>query len=215
MLELMIDLGADESCLDGPVPVRLGAIRSCGTVPDGPMDSFAPLFEAIFSHIPAPDTDPHGPLQLCVSTVDYNDFVGRIAIGRIARGRIEVGQEVAVVDYHNPAFQKKGRISALNSFEGTGRTPIQAAEAGEIVAVSGIEDIGIGNTLCHPASPEPLPLCPSGAHVAMTFMSTTRPSPAERVNLSPPGSLEPGSLRRRCATSPSRWRRGTPPNPLA
>ncbi len=176
VLELMIDLGADESCLDGPVLFASGRSGLAGLSPDGPMDSFAPLFEAIFSHIPAPDTDPHGPLQLCVSTVDYNDFVGRIAIGRIARGRIEVGQEVAVVDYHNPAFQKKGRISALYSFEGTGRTPIQAAEAGEIVAVSGIEDIGIGNTLCHPASPEPLPFVPiSEPTVAMTFYVNDSP----------------------------------------
>lgn len=176
VLELMIDLGADESCLDGPVLFASGRSGMAGLSPDGPMDSFAPLFRAIFEHIPAPDTDSEGPLQLCVSTVDYNDFVGRIAIGRIARGKIEVGQDVLVCDYHDPALRKKGRITALYSFEGTERQPAEGAEAGEIVAISGLEDIGIGNTLCDPAAAEPLPFVPiSEPTVAMTFYVNDSP----------------------------------------
>ena len=176
VLELMIDLGSDESCLDGPVLFASGRAGTAGLSPAGPMEDLDPLFDAIFEHIPAPEVDTEEALQLCISTVDYNDFVGRIGIGRIARGRIEVNQDVTVCDYHDEAFSKKGRITALYTFEGTERVAVQSAEAGEIVAISGLEDVQIGNTLCRTDTPDPLPFVKiSEPTVAMTFYVNDSP----------------------------------------
>ena len=135
-----------------------------------------PLFETIVSYIPAPQGDKDGPLQMLVSSLDYNDYVGRIGVGRIERGTIRQNQEVMICDYHDPELRQKGKIVALYAFDGLGRTPIQEASAGEIVAFSGISDITIGRTICTPETVEALPFVKiSDPTIEMTFAVNDSP----------------------------------------
>ena len=148
VLELLLDLNATEEQFDSPTifcSARQG-ISSYG--PDDPGTDLTPLFDTIVSYIDPPKGDPTGPLQLLVSSIDYNEFVGRIGIGRIERGTIRQNQEVLVTDYHDPSKKEKAKIVALYEFTGLGKNPIQEASAGEIVAFSGISDITIGRTIC-------------------------------------------------------------------
>ena len=135
-----------------------------------------PLFDTIVSYIPAPTGDETAPLQLLVSSIDYNEYVGRIAVGRVERGTIRQNQEVAVCDYHDPDHSQKGKVVALYAFDGLGKMPIESAGAGEIVAFSGISDITIGRTICAPDAVEPLTFVKiSPPTIEMTFSVNDSP----------------------------------------
>ena len=176
VLELLLDLDATEEQFDSPTifcSARQG-ISAYGPHEEG--KDLIPLFETIIDYIPAPQGDAKGPMQMLVSSLDYNDYVGRICIGRIERGTIRQNQEVTICDYHDPSLQQKGKIVALYAFDGLGRTPIQEASAGEIVAFSGISDITIGRTVCDPLAVEPLPFVKiSDPTIEMTFAVNDSP----------------------------------------
>ena len=135
-----------------------------------------PLFETIVNYIPAPSGDAEAPLQLLVSSIDYNEYVGRIAVGRVERGTIKVNQEVVICDYHDASIKTKGKVVALYAYDGLGKTPITEASAGEIVALSGMADITIGRTLCAPDTIEALPFVKiSDPTIEMTFAVNDSP----------------------------------------
>ena len=176
VLELLLDLDATEEQFDSPTifcSARQG-VSAYGPHEEG--KDLIPLFETIVNYIPAPEGDPAGPMQMLVSSLDYNDYVGRICIGRIERGTIRQNQEVTICDFHDGSVQQKGKIVALYAFDGLGRTPIQEASAGEIVAFSGIADITIGRTVCDPLAVEPLPFVKiSDPTIEMTFAVNDSP----------------------------------------
>ena len=176
VLELLLDLDATEEQFDSPTifcSARQG-ISAYGPHEEG--KDLIPLFETIVNYIPAPTGDAEAPLQMLVSSLDYNDYVGRICIGRIERGAIRQNQEVVICDFHDGSVQQKGKIVALYAFDGLARTPIQTAQAGEIVAFSGISDITIGRTVCDPLTPEPLPFVKiSDPTIEMTFAVNDSP----------------------------------------
>ena len=176
VLELLLDLDATDEQFDSPTifcSARQG-IASYG--PDQLGTDLVPLFETIVNYIPAPTGDDAAPLQVLVSSIDYNEYVGRIGIGRIERGAVKVGQEVSICDYHDPELRQKGKIVALYEFDGLGKTPIQAASAGEIVAFSGMADITIGRTICAPDAVDPLPFVKiSDPTIEMTFSVNDSP----------------------------------------
>ena len=176
VLELLLDLDATEEQFDSPT---IFCSARQGISAYGPHEmgkDLIPLFETIVNYIPAPEGDANGPMQMLVSSLDYNDYVGRICIGRIERGTIRQNQEVAICDYHDPSVQEKGKIVALYAFDGLNRVPIQEASAGEIVACSGIADITIGRTVCDPLTVEPLPFVRiSDPTIEMTFAVNDSP----------------------------------------
>ena len=174
--DLMIDLGADESQLDTPVVYASARAGTATLDPNVPSEDLRPLFETILKYIPAPKGDPDAPVQMLISTIDYNEFVGRIGIGRIERGTVRQNQEVIVCDYHDPSIKEKQKIVTLYEFTGLGRSPIEEASAGEIVAFSGISDITIGRTLCVADAVEPLPFVKiSDPTIEMTFSINDSP----------------------------------------
>ena len=135
-----------------------------------------PLFETIVNYIPSPEGDENEPLQLLVSSIDYNEYVGRIAIGRVERGTIKVNQEVIISDFHDADLKQKAKVVALYEYDGLGKKPIQEASAGEIVALSGIADITIGRTICAPDAVEALPFVKiSEPTIEMTFAVNDSP----------------------------------------
>ena len=148
ILLLLMDLGATDEQLDSPMVFCSGRAGTASYSPDVEGQNLEPLFKTILDYVKPPEGNPSAPLAMLCSSVDYNDFVGRIGIGRVENGSIRVGQEVSVCDWHDKDLSKKGRITALYSFEANGRTPIESADAGDIVAFSGLTDINIGNTLC-------------------------------------------------------------------
>ncbi len=176
VLELLLDLDATDEQFESPTifcSARQG-ISAYGPHEEG--KDLVPLFETIVNYIPAPGGDENGPLQMLVSSLDYNDYVGRIGVGRIERGTIRQNQEVTICDFHDPSLTQKGKIVALYAFDGLGRTPITQASAGEIVAFSGISDITIGRTLCAPDAVEPLPFVKiSDPTIEMTFAVNDSP----------------------------------------
>lgn len=176
VLELLLDLDATQEQFDSPTifcSARQG-ISSYSPHVEG--TDLTPLFETIVSYIDPPKGDEAGPLQVLVSSIDYNEFVGRIAIGRIERGVIRQNQEIMVCDYHDPSIHEKAKVVALYEFTGLGRSPIQEASAGEIVAFSGISDITIGRTICAPDVVEPLPFVKiSEPTIEMTFSVNDSP----------------------------------------
>ena len=166
ILELLMDLGANDEQLDSPMLYCSGR---AGT-------DLRPLFDKILEYIPAPEGDENGPLQLLVSSIDYNEYVGRIGIGRIDRGSVKVGDEVAVCNYHNPGVVKKTKIVSLYQIDGLTRKPVDNATVGDIVCFSGAGDVTIGDTLTSPAAPEPLEFVKvSEPTVEMTFMVNDSP----------------------------------------
>ena len=176
VLELLLDLDATDEQFDSPTifcSARQG-VASYG--PDQQGTDLTPLFETIVNYIPAPQGDPEGPVQVLVSSIDYNEYVGRIGIGRIERGTMKVNQEITICDYHDPQLRQKGKVVALYQFDGLGKTPVQSAGAGEIVAFSGMADITIGRTLCAPEAVEPLPFVKiSDPTIEMTFSVNDSP----------------------------------------
>lgn len=176
VLELLIDLGADDSQLDSPFIYCSGRAGTSSQDPDAEGEDLQPLFDAILEHVPAPEVDPDGPLQLLVSSIDYNDYVGRIAIGRIERGRITAGQDVIICDYHGAKPSYRGKAVNLYQIEGLKRTQVQEASAGEIICLSGIENITIGDTICAADHEEPLAFVKiSEPTIEMTFSVNNSP----------------------------------------
>ena len=176
VLELLLDLDATDEQFNSPTVFCSGRHGTASYGPDEMGTDLKPLFETIVNYIDAPQGDEEAPLQLLVSSIDYNEYVGRIAVGRVERGTIKVNQEVAICDYHNPEMKAKGKVVALYAFDGLGKTPIQSASAGEIVALSGMADITIGRTLCDPMNAEALPFVKiSDPTIEMTFAVNDSP----------------------------------------
>ena len=176
VLELLLDLNATEEQFDSPTIFCSAREGTSSYGPDEKGTDLVPLFETIVNYIDPPTGDENGPLQVLVSSIDYNEFVGRMGIGRIERGTVHQNQEVIVCDYHDPSIKKKEKVVALYEFTGLGRSPIQQASAGEIVAFSGISDITIGRTLCDLETIEPLPFVKiSAPTVEMTFSVNDSP----------------------------------------
>ena len=176
VLELLLDLNATDEQFNSPTVFCSGRQGTASYSPDEVGTDLVPLFETIVSYIPAPQGDASAPLQMLVSSIDYNEYVGRIAVGRVERGTIRVNQEVMICDYHNPELTQKGKVVALYAFDGLGKAPIQQASAGEIVALSGMADITIGRTLCATDCVEPLPFVKiSDPTIEMTFAVNDSP----------------------------------------
>ena len=176
VLELLLDLDATDEQFNSPTIFCSGRQGTASYSPDEMGTDLKPLFETIIQYIDAPQGDPDAPLQMLVSSIDYNDYVGRIAIGRVERGTIRVNQEVTICDYHDPAVKTKGKVVALYEFDGLAKVPVQEAGAGEIVALSGMADITIGRTLCVPEAVEPLPFVKiSDPTIEMTFAVNDSP----------------------------------------
>ena len=176
VLELLLDLDATDEQFNSPTVFCSGRQGTASYSPDVAGTDLTPLFETIVNYIDAPTGDETAPLQMLVSSIDYNDYVGRIAVGRIERGTIKVNQEVTICDYHDPELKHKGKVVALYAFDGLGKAPIQQASAGEIVALSGMADITIGRTLCDPMTVEPLPFVKiSDPTIEMTFAVNDSP----------------------------------------
>ena len=174
VLDLFIELGADDDQLEFPVVYASSRAGYAVLDTDDEKRDLEPLFKTIISHVPAPAGEEDGPLQILVSNVDYDDYVGRIAIGRIDRGRISTGQQAAVCKKDGTVYRSK--ISRMCVFEGLKRTECEDAGAGDIVAVSGISDINIGETMCDAEVPEPLPFVDiDEPTVSMTFSVNDSP----------------------------------------
>ena len=177
VLELLLDLNATDEQFESPTLFCSGRQGTASYSPDVPGTDLVPLFETILNYIPAPECDKEAPFQMLVSSIDYNEFVGRIAIGRIERGVIKQNQEIAVCNYHAPDVPaKKAKAVSLYTFDGLGRTPITEAAAGEIIAMSGSGDITIGDTICAPAAVEPIEFVKiSAPTLEMTFSVNDSP----------------------------------------
>ena len=177
VLELLLDLNATDEQLDSPMLFCSGRNGTASYSPEVPGVDLVPLFQTIVDYIAPPERDVDAPFQMLISSVDYNEYVGRIAIGRIERGTVQQNQEIAVCNYHDmTAPAKKAKIVSMYRFEGLSRTPVTQAEAGEIIAVSGIADVTIGDTLCAWSNPEPLSFVKiSEPTVEMTFSVNDSP----------------------------------------
>ena len=156
-LELLLELDATDEQLDSPVVFASGRTGTATLDWQKPGTDLKPLFDMILSHIPAPQGDPEGSLQLLISTIDYNDYVGRIGVGRIERGTISAGQMAIRCVYGESFVSAPTRLGGLYEFDGLKRVNCESAKVGDIVAVSGFEDLLIGDTICQPAMAEPLP----------------------------------------------------------
>ena len=178
ILELLMDLNATDDQLDSPILYCSARRGICSDNPDEEGTDMKPLFEAILNHIPAPEANVDEPFQMLVSALDYNEFVGRIAVGRIERGTLRQNQELVVCNYHEEsgAASKKVKATNLYEFDGLNRVAVKEAYAGNIIAISGISDITIGDTICVPDVVEPLPFVAiSEPTVEMTFCVNDSP----------------------------------------
>ena len=176
VLELLLDLDATDDQFNSPTVFCSGRQGTASYGPDEVGKDLTPLFETIIKYIDAPTGDENEPLQLLVSSIDYNEYVGRIAVGRVERGTIKVNQEVTICDFHDPEIKHKGKVVALYEYDGLGKKAIQEAKAGEIVALSGMADITIGRTLCATDCVEPLPFVKiSDPTIEMTFAVNDSP----------------------------------------
>ena len=176
VLELLLDLDATDEQLDSPMLFCSARQGICSDDPDVLGTDLKPLFETILSYIPAPEADEDQPFQMLVSSIDYNEFVGRIAIGRIERGKIVQNQDLTVCNYHDPEQSRKAKAVSLYQFEGLARVPVTEASAGNIIAMSGIGDITIGDTICAAGHAEALPFVKiSAPTMEMTFSVNDSP----------------------------------------
>ncbi len=177
VLELLLDLNATDEQFESPTLFCSGRQGTASYDPDQPGTDLTPLFETIVNYIPAPDAEVDKPFQMLVSAIDYNEFVGRIAIGRIERGTVKQNQEIAVCNFHNPdAPAKKAKATALYQFDGLGKVPVTEADAGNIIAMSGIGEITIGDTICAPEAIEPIEFVKiSAPTIEMTFSVNDSP----------------------------------------
>ncbi len=177
VLELLMDLNATDEQLDSPMLFCSGRQGTASYSPDVPGTDLQPLFDTILEYIPEPAQDTAAPFQMLVSSLDYNEFVGRIAIGRIERGTIRQNEEIAVCNYHSPdAVPRKAKAVSLYEFSGLAKVPVTEATAGNIIAMSGIGDVTIGDTICAVGTPEPLPFVKiSAPTMEMTFSVNNSP----------------------------------------
>ena len=176
VLELLMDLDATDEQLDSPMLFCSGRAGTASLAPEDAGSDLTPLFDMILSHIPEPDVQPDGPAQLLVSSIDYNEYVGRIGIGRVERGTVRAGQEVAVCNQNGDREPYKAKIVNLYEIEDLRRVPADSAGAGAIVCFSGAEEITIGDTVCDPACVEALPFARiSEPTVEMTFSVNDSP----------------------------------------
>ena len=177
VLELLMDLNATEEQFDSPTLFCSGRNGTASYSPDVAGTDLKPLFDTIVDYIPAPEADVDAPFQMLVSSIDYNEFVGRIAIGRIERGTVKQNQEIAVCNFHTPdAAPQKAKATALYQFQGLSKVPVTEAAAGNIIAMSGIGDITIGDTICAPDCVEPMEFVKiSAPTIEMTFSVNDSP----------------------------------------
>lgn len=176
VLELFLDLEADESQLDCPFVFASAKAGTASLDPDVPGKDMVPLFETILNYIPAPQGDPDAGTQVLISTIDYNEYVGRIGVGKVDNGSVRINQEVIIVNHHEPDKQKKVKISKLYEFDGLAKVDVAEAGIGSIVAISGITDIHIGDTLCSPDCVKPIPFQKiSEPTIAMHFVVNDSP----------------------------------------
>lgn len=181
VLELFIELDASDEQLDCPfVYASAKAGHAILELDDSP-ENMEPLFETIINYIPAPEGDPDADTQVLISTIDYNEYVGRIGVGKVDNGKLKVNQDVVLVNHHDPEFKKRVKISKLYEFDGLGKKEVQEAAIGSIVAISGISDIHIGDTICSPENP-----------VAIPFQKISEPTISMQFNVndSPLAGLE-------------------------
>lgn len=176
VLELLMDLDASDEQLDCPflyASAKAGfAVRNL----DDPRENMVPLFETIIEHIPAPEGDPEAPNQVLISTIDYNEYVGRIGVGKVDNGFVKVNQDCVIVNHHDPSMKRRVKISKLYEFDGLNKVEVQRADIGSIVAISGISDIHIGDTICSPENPVAIPFQKiSEPTIAMNFMVNDSP----------------------------------------
>ena len=176
VLELLLDLDASDEQIESPILFCSGRAGTASLSQYEAGTDLVPLFETILSHIPAPQGEPEEPLQMLISSIDYNDYVGRIGIGRIERGTIKVNQQVTVGDYYENHKSFNSKVVTLYQIEGLNRTPVEEAKVGDIVWISGIENITIGDTLCDTSCYEPVPFVKiSEPTVEMTFSVNDSP----------------------------------------
>ena len=177
VLELLMDLNATDEQLDSPMLFCSGRQGTASYSPDVPGTDLQPLFDTILEYIPEPAQDTAAPFQMLVSSLDYNEFVGRIAIGRIERGTIRQNEEIAVCNYHSPdAVPRRAKAVSLYEFSGLAKVPVTEAAAGNIIAMSGIGDVTIGDTICAVGAVEPLPFVKiSAPTMEMTFSVNNSP----------------------------------------
>ena len=176
ILDLFIELDANEEQLDCPFIFASAREGIASLDPDVPGTDMKPLFETIIDYIPAPEGDPNAPLQALVSTIDYNEYVGRIGVGKIDNGTISVNQEAIIVNHHEPDKINKVRITKLYEYDGLNKVEVPSASSGAIVAISGIADLKIGDTICAVDAPDPIPFQKiSEPTIAMHFIVNDSP----------------------------------------
>lgn len=176
VLELFLELDADDSQLDCPFVFASAKAGIASLDSDKPGSSMEPLFETILDYIPAPEGDPDAATQVLISTIDYNEYVGRIGVGKVDNGTIRVNQDVVICNHHEPDKQVKVKVSKLYEFDGLNKVEVKEAGIGSIVAISGIADIHIGDTLCSPENVVPIPFQKiSEPTIAMQFIVNDSP----------------------------------------
>lgn len=176
VLELLMDLDATEEQLDCPFLYASAKGGFAKKNLDDAEENMSALFQTIIDHIPAPEGDPEAPTQLLISTIDYNEYVGRIGVGKVDNGAIRVNQECVIVNHHDPDKMRKVKVGKLYEYEGLNKVEMTEAGIGAIVAISGITDIHIGDTLCSPENPEAIPFQKiSEPTIAMNFMVNDSP----------------------------------------
>ena len=176
VLELLMDLGASDEQIDCPFVFACARYGQAGMEPDSLTDNMDPLLDTIVEHIPAPEGDFDAPLQMLISTIDYNEFVGRIGVGKVSNGSIRVNQQVVLINHHDKDKLIKTKVSKLYEFNGLKRTEVESAKVGSIVAISGIPEIHIGDTICDPEKVESIPFQKiSEPTIAMYFMVNDSP----------------------------------------
>ena len=176
VLELFLELDADDSQLDCPFVYASAKAGIASLDADEMGTDMEPLFETILNYIPAPEGDPDAATQVLISTIDYNDYVGRIGVGKVDNGTIRVNQDVVICNHHNPDKIIKTKVSKLYEFDGLNKVEVKEAGIGSIVAISGISEIHIGDTLCSPENVVPIPFQKiSEPTIAMQFMVNDSP----------------------------------------
>lgn len=176
VLELLLDLDANDKQLECPFIFASAREGFAKYKLEDESDNMIPLFETIINHIPAPEGDAEAPLQLLISTIDYNEYVGRIGVGKIDNGTIKVNQEVLLVNHHDESKHQRVKVTKLYEFNGLNKVEVNEAKMGSIIAVSGITDLHIGDTLCNVDSPAPIPFQKiSEPTIAMNFMVNDSP----------------------------------------
>ena len=176
VLELLMDLDASDEQLDSPVVYCSARTGTASLNRDDKGTDFTPLFEKIIEYIPAPEGDETAPFQMLVSATETNEYVGKMAIGKVTRGKINVNNQVVLTNYHHEKEDCRGKISALFTFEGMKRVPVESATVGDIVLIAGLSNVGIGDTLCSPEKVEAIPFVKiSEPSVEMTFSVNDSP----------------------------------------